>query len=74
MAPYIFAGVQILSPALFTAAPQGAFSLNRLYDRAIEAGRLFALVHDGIWFHLSTPADLDRAEQSMKAGLVRAPF
>jgi N-acetyl-alpha-D-muramate 1-phosphate uridylyltransferase len=74
LAPYIFAGVQILSPALFTAAPQGAFSLNRLYDRAIEAGRLFALVHDGIWFHLSTPADLDRAEQSMKAGLVRAPF
>jgi MurNAc alpha-1-phosphate uridylyltransferase len=74
LAPYIFAGVQILSPALFTAAPQGAFSLNRLYDRAIEAGRLFALVHDGIWFHLSTPADLDRAEQSMQAGLVRAPF
>lgn len=74
VAPYIFSGVQVLSPALFAGAPEGAFSLNLLYDRAIAAGRLFALVHDGVWFHLSTPADLDRAEAAMKAGLVRAQF
>jgi MurNAc alpha-1-phosphate uridylyltransferase len=74
LAPYVFAGVQILTPALFAGAPDGAFSLNRLYDRAIEAGRLFALVHDGVWFHLSTPPDLERAEASMRAGLVKAPF
>ena len=36
-------------------APDGAFSLNVLYDRAIEAGRLFGLRHDGEWFHVSTP-------------------
>ena len=46
----------------------------RLYDRAIAAGRLYALVHDGVWFHLSTPPDLDRAEAAMRAGLVRALF
>ncbi|WP_236552433.1 nucleotidyltransferase family protein [Belnapia sp. F-4-1] len=74
LAPYIFSGVQILAPSLFEGAPAGRFSLNRLYDRAIEAGRLFALVHDGIWFHLSTPADLERAEASMAAGLVKALF
>jgi MurNAc alpha-1-phosphate uridylyltransferase len=78
LAPYVFAGVQILAPALFAGAPQdapgGAFSLNRLYDRAIAAGRLFALVHDGVWFHLSTPPDLERAEAAMRAGLVKAPF
>ncbi len=74
LAPYVFAGVQILSPALFEDAPQGPFSLNLLYDRAIARGRLFALVHDGIWFHLSTPADLDHAEAAMRAGLVRALF
>ncbi|MBV1795748.1 nucleotidyltransferase family protein [Siccirubricoccus sp. G192] len=74
LAPYIFAGVQILSPALFQDAPEGPFSLNRLYDRAIAAGRLFALVHDGVWFHLSTPPDLQRAEAAMQAGLIRAPF
>ena len=74
VAPYIFAGVQILTPALFSGAPTGRFSLNRLYDRAIAAGRLYALVHDGVWFHLSTPPDLERAEAAMQAGLVKAPF
>lgn len=74
LSPYIFSGVQILAPALFEGAPTGRFSLNRLYDRAIEAGRLYALVHDGIWFHLSTPGDLERAEASMRTGLVRALF
>jgi MurNAc alpha-1-phosphate uridylyltransferase len=74
MAPYVFAGVQILIPDLFEDMPEGPFSLNRAYDRAIARGRLFALVHDGVWFHLSTPADLARAEEAMRAGLVRAPF
>ena len=74
VAPYIFAGVQVLSPALFAGAPTGRFSLNLLYDRAIAAGRLYALVHDGVWFHLSTPPDLERAEAAMQAGLVKALF
>jgi MurNAc alpha-1-phosphate uridylyltransferase len=75
VAPYIFAGVQVLAPALFDGAPaSGAFSLNRLYDRTIAAGRLYALVHDGVWFHLSTPPDLERAEAAMRDGLVKAQF
>lgn len=74
IAPYLYAGVQILSPTLFEGAPAGAFSLNRLYDRAAENGRLFGLVHDGVWFHLSTPEDLRHAEETLRAGLVRALF
>jgi N-acetyl-alpha-D-muramate 1-phosphate uridylyltransferase len=74
IAPYLYAGVQILNPALFEGAPAGAFSLNRLYDRAMEAGRLFGLVHDGVWFHLSTPEDLRNAEDTLRAGLTRALF
>ncbi len=74
IAPYLFAGVQILSPRLFEGAPSGAFSLNRLYDAAIGRGRLFGLVHDGLWFHLSTPEDLRHAEATLRAGLVRALF
>lgn len=75
VAPYVFAGVQVLSPALFAAAPaSGAFSLNRVYDRALAAGRLHALVHDGVWFHLSTPPDLERAEAAMRDGLAKALF
>lgn len=74
IAPYLYAGVQILSPRLFEGAPSGAFSLNRLYDAAIGQGRLFGLVHDGLWFHLSTPEDLRHAEATLRAGLVRALF
>lgn len=72
--PYLFGGVQILSPALFRDAPDGTFSLNALYDRAMESGRLFGLVHDGLWFHLSTPRDLERAAELLRLGLPKALF
>ncbi|HJS85223.1 MAG TPA: nucleotidyltransferase family protein [Acetobacteraceae bacterium] len=67
--PYIYAGAQIIGPALLEQAPDGAFSMNLLWDRAIAAGRARAVVHDGPWFHLSTPADLAEAEAILNAGL-----
>jgi MurNAc alpha-1-phosphate uridylyltransferase len=67
VAPYIFAGVQIAAPALFAAAPPPPFSMNLLWDQALAAGRLGAIVHDGVWFHLSTPDDLARAEAKLDA-------
>ena len=66
--------MQILTPGLFAETPEGPFSLNRIYDRAIESGRLYGLVHDGAWFHLSTPRDLDRAETMLRAGMLTALF
>ncbi len=65
VAPTLFSGVQILSPRLFADAPAGAFSLNLLYDRALEEGRLFALIHDGRWFHVGTPAALPEVEAAL---------
>lgn len=67
-APLVFTGVQILHPRLFKDAPEGAFSLNLLYDRALAAGRLHGLVHDGEWFHIGTPETLGRAERHLKPG------
>jgi N-acetyl-alpha-D-muramate 1-phosphate uridylyltransferase len=67
VAPYLFAGVQIVSPALLAAAPAGPFSMNLLWDQALAAGRLGAIVHDGLWFHLSTPADLEGADAVLMA-------
>jgi MurNAc alpha-1-phosphate uridylyltransferase len=63
VAPFVFAGVQILSPTLFKDAPDGAFSLRDLYDKAQEAGRLFGLRHDGMWFHVGTPDAVDTAAE-----------
>jgi N-acetyl-alpha-D-muramate 1-phosphate uridylyltransferase len=66
--PYIFAGVQIVSAALLAGLAVGEkFSMNLAWDRALEAGRLRGLVHDGAWFHLSTPGDLADAETLLRA-------
>jgi MurNAc alpha-1-phosphate uridylyltransferase len=70
VAPYLFAGVQIVGGALFADAPAAPFSLNLLWDRALAAGRLAAIVHDGVWFHLSTPEDLAQADAVLAARLV----
>jgi len=66
LAPYLFTGVQILHPRLFKGSPEGAFSLNVLYDRALAAGRLYGVVHDGEWFHVGTAEGLAEAEDFMR--------
>ena len=58
IAPFLFAGIQLLHRRLFDDWTQRAFSLVRLFDRAEEAGRLHAIVHDGEWYHIGTPAGL----------------
>jgi MurNAc alpha-1-phosphate uridylyltransferase len=60
--PYVYAGVQLITPALLDGMPEGPFSMNLAWDRALEAGRLRGVVHDGLWFHLSAPDDLADAE------------
>lgn len=64
-APYAFIGIQILSHGAFAHAPAGPFSLNLIYDRALEAGRLFGLVHEGHWWHVGTPDALDRTNRDL---------
>jgi N-acetyl-alpha-D-muramate 1-phosphate uridylyltransferase len=62
VAPLLFGGIQLLHPRLFADAPRGAFSLNRLYDRALDQGRLAGIVHDGRWYHLGSPDILPAIE------------
>lgn len=66
VSPYLFTGVQILHPRLFKGAPNGAFSMNVLYDSSIETGRLYGMIHDGEWFHIGTPDALEEAEAYMR--------
>jgi MurNAc alpha-1-phosphate uridylyltransferase len=67
--PYVYAGLQIITPALLAGTPDGVFSMNLAWDGAMAAGRLRAIVHDGLWLHLSTPADLAKAESFLSARL-----
>jgi len=67
--PFVYAGAAILSPALFADAPGGAFSLNALFGRAIEAGRLFGARLEGTWMHVGTPAAVAAAEAAILASV-----
>lgn len=67
VAPFIYAGVAILKPGLFADTPEGAFSLNLLFDRAIAADRLHGLRLDGQWLHVGTPEAIEAAEARVKA-------
>ena len=67
-ARFVFTGIQILHPRLFTNAPIGAFPLVRMFDQAQAAGRLFGVVHDGEWFHVGTEEGLAAADSGLGAG------
>jgi MurNAc alpha-1-phosphate uridylyltransferase len=67
-APYVFAGVSILDPALFDGVAEKAFSLNAIFDRAIAKGGLFGAVLDGTWLHVGTPQALLEAESYLNEG------
>src|SRR5712691_9059986 len=67
--PFVYAGIAILNAALFSTAPPGAFSLNLLFDRAIEAGRLYGLRLEGVWMHVGTPEAIATAEAAILASV-----
>ena len=60
--PFVFAGVSILNPSLFSDTPEGAFSLNLIFDKAAAQGRLFGLRLDGFWMHVGTPSAVAGAD------------
>jgi MurNAc alpha-1-phosphate uridylyltransferase len=68
-ADYIFAGVQILTPALFHDLPAAlhgtAFSLNKIYDAAEAQAALYGVALDGQWMHVGTPEGRAQAEALM---------
>jgi MurNAc alpha-1-phosphate uridylyltransferase len=65
VAPFVYAGAAVLSPALFKAAPRGEFSLTDLFDRAAGAGRLHGLRLEGLWMHVGTPEAVAEAEAAI---------
>jgi MurNAc alpha-1-phosphate uridylyltransferase len=62
LAPFVWTGLQIVHPRLFDGAPSGRFSINPLWDRAIENERLYGVRLDGVWIHVGTPEAKSEAE------------
>ncbi|MEO1694512.1 MAG: nucleotidyltransferase family protein [Pseudomonadota bacterium] len=65
-APFVFAGASIAAPALFDDAPDGPFSLNVVWDRALVRGRLYGVaMAAGTWMHVGTPEAVADAERRL---------
>jgi N-acetyl-alpha-D-muramate 1-phosphate uridylyltransferase len=62
--PFVYAGVAIMSPAIFADAPDGEFSLTKMFDAANAQERLFGLRLDGTWMHVGTPEAVGAAEEA----------
>ncbi len=56
---HMFTSMRINHPRIFNDAPDGPFSYLALLDAAEKSGRLYGIVHDAEWHHLSTMADLE---------------
>jgi MurNAc alpha-1-phosphate uridylyltransferase len=65
VAPYIYTGIQLVSHRLLRDAPEGPFSTNLLWTRAMQEDRLFGLVHTGDWFEVGTPQAIPPTEERL---------
>ena len=68
IAPFIYSGIQLLSKRLLRDPPDGPFSTNPLWDRAIEEGRLFGISHLGLWFEVGSPQAIAPTEDALARG------
>ena len=68
VAPFVFTGIQLVSKRLLRDAPEGPFSTNILWDRAIADGRCFGAVHQGLWFDVGNPAAIKATERAIAHG------
>ena len=65
IAPFIFTGIQIVAKRLLRDAPDGPFSTNLLWDRAMEEGRLYGIAFTGLWFEVGTPQSIGPTEAAL---------
>ena len=68
VAPFVFTGIQMISKRLLRDAPEGPFSTNVLWDRAIADDRCFGAVHQGLWFDVGNPAAIKATERALQHG------
>jgi MurNAc alpha-1-phosphate uridylyltransferase len=66
VAPFVYTGIQMVSKQLLRDAPEGPFSANLLWDRAMEEGRCFGAVHQGLWFDVGTPQSIKATELTLE--------
>ena len=68
IAPFIYTGIQLVSHRLLRDGPEGPFSTNILWNRAIAEGRLYGLSFSGLWFEVGTPQAIRPTEEALTGG------
>ena len=68
IAPFIYTGIQLVSHRLLRDAPEGKFSTNILWDRAIAEDRLYGVAFTGQWYEVGTPQHIRPTEEALKGG------
>jgi MurNAc alpha-1-phosphate uridylyltransferase len=66
VAPFIYTGIQLVSHRLLRDAPEGPFSTNLLWSRAIEEGRLYGMSFYGLWFEVGSPGAIVSTEAHLQ--------
>jgi len=68
IAPFIYTGIQLVSHRLLRDPPEGPFSTNVLWSRAIEEGRLYGTTFTGLWYEVGDPAAVAATEAALTRG------
>ncbi len=66
VAPFVYAGVQVFHMRLVEGFALEKFSLNRMWDPAIAAGRVFGMRLEGEWMHVGDPEARRLAERRLR--------
>ena len=59
-AKYVYTGLQLVHPKVFTNINKEKFSFTEIFDDAIQNKTLYGLVDDRKWFHIGTTETLKR--------------
>lgn len=64
---HMFAGVRIVHPRILDGYDKTCFSFLKVMDKAESLNTLYGYDHKGEWYHISTPQDLDAANNLLFA-------
>ncbi len=64
----VYTGAQIIRPDLLDTIPETSFSVNKLWNLTLAAGRTYGVVHDGGWCDVGRPEGIETAEALLAEG------
>ncbi len=63
----VYSGAQIIKAETLESMPDGPFSLNKVWDRVLAAGRLHGCIYPGKWCDVGHPGGITLAENMLNA-------